>query len=100
MSNLLNFPIEGEQVSADAAASSENYVHGKLAIVAANQGSMTVGVYGTGSVNPGQYTVSPNCTGTAELAASGVAYGASFYGVLDANNQITRMAIYSPTWPK
>ena len=82
------------------AAEGEKYVQGKLALIYPNQGHFSVGVYGTGSVNPGQYSLAPDCVGGVEAASAGIPYGASFWGVLDSQNRITRFAIYSPTWPK
>lgn len=97
MSQISNAPVEGASF---AEATGEKYVQGKLALIYPNQGHLSVGVYGKGSVNPGQYAIAPNCVGSAEAAAAGIAYGASFWGVLNDKNQITRFAVYSPSWPK
>jgi hypothetical protein len=97
MENINHAPVNGVKAQETAG---ETYVQGKLALIYPNQGHFSVGVYGTGSINPGQYSIAPNCEGSVEAASAGVAYGASFWGALDSQNRITRFAIYSPTWPK
>lgn len=98
MGNQINHaPLAG--VKAEVAAG-EKYVQGKLALIYPNQGHFTVGVYGSGSINPGQYSIAPNCVGDIAAASAGIAYTADFWGVLDDQNRITRFAVYSPNWPK